>query len=74
MHHEFLFVINKSQGAQTDSLDFQWVGDDCPLGGNILNISGEVIPSLANCDTAPSETKVIHCGIDRSGMRKNLRQ
>ena len=59
MHRECLFFINQSQVAQSDSLDFQWVRDDYPHGGNILNISGQVVPSLANCDTAPSETKVI---------------
>ena len=71
MHYEFMFVINKSQGPQTDSLDFQWVRDDCALGGNILNISGEVIPSLANCDTTKGYSS---CRINRSGMRKNSRQ
>jgi hypothetical protein len=59
LHNEFMFVINESQGDQTDSLDFQWVRDDCHLGGNVLNIGGEVIPSLANCDTTPMRRSLL---------------
>ena len=58
-YYELLGGINKSQAAQAGIPDFQWVRDDYPLGGNILNISGEVIPSLENCDTMPFKMKVI---------------
>ena len=59
MHCELLGRFNKSQAFQAENPDFQWVRDDNPLGCNILNISGEVIPSLANYDATPCQTKVI---------------
>ena len=45
MHCEFLGGIDQAQASQVENLDFHWVRDDDPLGCNILNISGEVIPS-----------------------------
>jgi len=45
MHCELLGGTNKAQVSQAENLDFQWVRDDDPLGCDILNISGEVIPS-----------------------------
>jgi len=59
MHCELLGGVNKSQASQAEMPDFQWVRDDDPLGSNILNISGEMIPSLANYDATPCQTKVI---------------
>jgi hypothetical protein len=73
MHCELLGGFNKSQASQAENLDFQWVRDDDPLGCNILNISGEVISSLANYDATPCQTKVIG-EICRRGTRKNSPQ
>ena len=59
MHCELLGGFNKSQASQAENLDFQWVRDDDPLGCNILNISSQVISSLANYDATPCQMKVI---------------
>ena len=50
---EFLGGFAKAKFTQGDPLDRQWVREDYFLEGNISDISGEVIPCLANCDTNP---------------------
>jgi hypothetical protein len=50
---EFMGGFTEAQFTQGDTLDRQWVRKDYFLEGNILNISDEVIPCLANCNTNP---------------------
>lgn len=50
---EFLGGFTKAQFTQGDPLDRQWIREGYFLECDILNISGKVIPCLANCDTNP---------------------
>ena len=72
MYCELLGGFNKAQASQAENPDFQWVRDDDPLGCNILNISGEVISSLANYDATPCQTKVIGEYVEEGQERTHL--